>query len=273
MADGYGPRFVVGSPAPEPLRYTLLDVARIVAEDTGRWANGLTVAPRPRGPLHTWETTRDGNGTATKVMDQGVGDAADFDALTVYLPVHCTGRGVAAALAAFEADAREAFAAFEPHLVEAIFWERELATADADTLAAGAVTLKDGISLLEEAIGDTGEGGVIHVGRRIGSRAAIDAGLTADGPIMRTKLGTPVVIGAGYPGTSPDGDAPADADAGWAYATGPLEARRSGVEVVPGDTAAALDRGTNDYVILVERDYLVSWDRALHAAVLIDPTL
>ena len=87
--------------------------------------------------------------------------------------------------------------------------------------------------------------------------------------------GTPIAEGTGYIGAVPQNAAgwPAIADGtDWAWVTGPVEIRRSQPIVYPGNFYQALDRGSNLVTYRVERTYVVSWDTALQAAVLIDWT-
>jgi hypothetical protein len=172
-----------------------------------------------------------------------------------------------------------AFAAYESWFVErefatgaAIPANPHLSMTSATTLnAAAATSVVNGIALLEQAIANQGGRGMIHVPAHIGYQLALSVGCSRDGSRLVTPLGTIVVPGQGYPGNAPDGAAPADAGKGWCYATGLAQARRApNPTVLPDSIGEALDRTTGQVTLIVERPYAVTWDRCVHAAVLID---
>jgi hypothetical protein len=68
--------------------------------------------------------------------------------------------------------------------------------------------------------------------------------LYADGQIMRTKLGTPVVVGGGYD------------QAGLIYGTGPLVIYRGEVDT----RQQAIAKPVNKVSFIAQRDYVVGWD-------------
>jgi len=82
--------------------------------------------------------------------------------------------------------------------------------------------------------------------------------------------GTPIAVGRGYIDARPDGDSAPSACQSWAFATGPVQIRRTEPFVNPDDIAEALARSTNDVAFYAERDYLHTWDRELQAGVLVD---
>jgi hypothetical protein len=90
-------------------------------------------------------------------------------------------------------------------------------------------------------------GGVIHMSRRAAMALALH--LVVEGSTLRTKLGTPVVAGAGY-GTSLDG--PANSRI---FVTGPLVMYRSEIDVV-----STVDKSINQMSIIAQRDYVIGWD-------------
>lgn len=138
-----------------------------------------------------------------------------------------------------------------------------LATSETTILGTGPLSLTEGIGVLEKWIGDAyGSLGVIHVDRLLGT-ALIEKGVVrVNGNRATTVLGTPVVIGTGYPGTGPNGEA-----GRWAYVTPAMIGYRSSVfsgSSRPGDI---FDRASNDLYGIAERTYLIGWDDCGVAAV------
>lgn len=126
----------------------------------------------------------------------------------------------------------------------------------------GAVSLATGIGLLEEAIGNmTGAQGVIHAPRR--SIGTVGAQVVADGPRLRTKLGTPVAFGAGYNGAGPDGVVPNAAV--WLYATGPVQVTRGPVIDIPVEDQEALNRSNNEATVHAARIVSVGHSCGIYA--------
>lgn len=125
------------------------------------------------------------------------------------------------------------------------------------TPAAGAVSVKAGIALLEGYSSGNYVGvPTLHVPVTVASLLLNDNGLDFSGDSLRTKWGSKVAAGAGYdfPNTDPDG---ADADDGekWIYATGE-------VLVIRGKTfiRQEMDRSTNEVFVLAERPYIAAVD-------------
>jgi hypothetical protein len=93
------------------------------------------------------------------------------------------------------------------------------------------------------------------------------------GRLVTSVNGTPVASDGGYIGASPALHAPLTAGQGWAFATGPVQVRRGPeIEIIAEDIAQSMDRSTNEVTFRAERPYLVTWDTALQAGVLIDWT-
>ena len=103
------------------------------------------------------------------------------------------------------------------------------------------------LAMLEEQIGSTGRGGIIHAPPAIityWSRYRCIQEPTRKGDLY-TESGTPVVCGYGYLNAVPDGSnfANLTATQDWAFATGPVIIwREPGVTVMPGTYKEALDR-------------------------------
>jgi hypothetical protein len=119
-------------------------------------------------------------------------------------------------------------------------------------LSATPVSVKAAIGMLEDAlVGMSGGVGVIHA-----PRLALGA-LTADWPVRQsggrilTMVDTPVVFGGGYDGSAPGGGRPAGT--AWVYATGPVQVTRGPVQDLPSDPRLAVDRATNDALVMAVR--------------------
>jgi hypothetical protein len=183
---------------------------------------------------------------------------------------------------AFKARARAVFNAVESGALEREFWTGEflpdnphLASADADVVTSGAVGLREGLALLEDAIAQTNRAGVIHMSARLAAAYSTIGGgagvLIPERGKLYTLLGTLVIPGSGYPGTSPEGAQTGTEE--WAYATGPVEILRSADFIMPPNLAEAIDRSQNEIEYRAERYYIPYWDTALLAGAEIDRCL
>lgn len=126
--------------------------------------------------------------------------------------------------------------------------------------------IAEGLGFLEDQLANCYNGvGLIHVPAV--ALPTLDAwGLVkANGGVLRTLAGNKVVVGSGYPGTSPAGAAPA-AGTTWMYATGAVFAYAGGVRVNPRNES--IDRAENTIKLIAERTYVLGWD-CCHAGVLV----
>lgn len=135
----------------------------------------------------------------------------------------------------------------------------------------------EGLALLEAQIGSTKKGGVIHAAPATvtyWARYRCIQEPTRQGDLY-TLAGTPVICGYGYIGVRPDGSShDLSATEDWAFATGPLKVwREPNITVYPGTYLEALDRSSNTLTYFAERTYVITWDSALQAGVLIDRAL
>lgn len=172
----------------------------------------------------------------------------------------------------------------EEQFVENVFWTGAIggspsafphlaATADfvdgEDLLQPAAVVvttdpqpLEVGLGMLEQAARDCYPGqATIHMPLRLGSLLADRHEVVARGGKMQTIAGSFIVLGAGYPGTAPDGTT--DAGVSWVYATGPVFFQRD--QAVQFDEVASLDRSVNTVNIITERTYVVGFTCCLLA--------
>lgn len=123
-----------------------------------------------------------------------------------------------------------------------------LSSASASVVHAGAHESYLGLMHLEEAISDSplGEQGIIHMTRDVASvlGSRLVYGKDEDGKFfVQTRLGTPVIIGSGFTGNGPIGDANAAASISnkWMYATGPIDVHLGKIEVVNENLGQGID--------------------------------
>jgi hypothetical protein len=265
------------------LRTELLDedgdrVGVVVDRDATRVLNGVNVYGYPTGCPSLWEPCSDGTfRTKSDVSEELI---TRFDAFVVYKPITCSAIGMGTE--AMEEFARRADRVLEA--TESAGVEEALAAGvetssnpffgdvNVDVLNGGtAVSAGVGLSFLEEAIGLTCRGGMIH------ATPAVVAALQAfplgeeENPRLVTANGTPVVSGQGYqdvdtpwlasPGTTED----------WVFATGPVQVHLG--PLVTTSIRETLDRSDNTVTFRAERYVLAAWDTALQAAVLVDWSL
>jgi hypothetical protein len=118
----------------------------------------------------------------------------------------------------------------------------------------GAKKPENALMILEQAIASSplGENGVIHMTRDmasiLGSRLIYKKGETENSGRAMTRLGTDVIIGSGYTGNGPIGDANAAASATnkWMYATGPIDVHLGKIEIVNENLAQGADVTINN---------------------------
>lgn len=202
-------------------------------------------------------------GLPKNLTDSGAaGGTAEATPFTVYGSYNCSPVGHPLQYA--QDRATEHLLAREEARVEQALWTGDLGNdgfaAEAVNAGSGAVSLVRALAQLEQWLAvHYGSQGVIHMTREAALLAAEDRGLTVKGNTLTTRLGTPVVAGAGYPGTGPTGQNPA-AGTTYLYATPALVGYRS--EVFPGvdPVGAGLDRSSNDLHAVAERTYVIGYD-------------
>lgn len=139
----------------------------------------------------------------------------------------------------------------------------------------GAHDASEALYLLEGAISNSpvGANGVIHMTRDVASLLGSRLVYSKDsdnGTVKRvmTRLGTPVVVGSGYTGNGPVGDAAAAASLTnkWMYATGPVDVHLGKSEVVNESLAQGANVSINDMLIKAVRPAAVYFDPSIHYA-------
>lgn len=284
---GAGPLWPIDGPLPLAPVYGLLQAAkappvRIVpdadAEGNERWINGVTVRPFPGDSASIFDSS---TLCGTSPDEKDIGDEIPlpvFSAFTAYLPISCASRVLGSDHAEFRARAVAALEAVQGSAVEQVLLAGAGLTspflADGEGTFPNANTLTsptNGLALLENEIADSGRQGLIHVSPALATFLRAAQLIEDVGGVLRTVNGTVVIPGAGYAdGADPPGHTGATGTQEWAYASGPVDVRRSAVFVNPETAAEATDRETNEVVYRAERYFLVSYDTLVQAAVRID---
>ena len=179
--------------------------------------------------------------------------------------------------------------------VERELWEGEIAQGEslsnpylrsnvtATTLNSGtALSAKRALAALEFEIGaNSGVGfqGVIHMTRDVAVLLASNSQMLRHNEgkeHLETFNGTPVVIGSGYTGAGPMGDANTSATISnkWMYATGDVKVYLTDSDVVNDTLAQAYDvsGNANDMRIKATRAVSAYFDTSVHLAVRVDLT-
>lgn len=277
----FGPPVVLTGPLPVAPPRSLLSIPGVL-QDSGdgvRWTAGVALWGYPEGMPALWNPCSAGT-EATKSDDSSI-PQPDFAAFVIYLPVTCSSFGIATDPEGFEQKAEAALDAVSSWAIEYALAQGVpltanpyLADADVDILASGAaVSPTAALSYLEESIGSTGRGGMIHATPGAASGmfgpwrdyvGVNDEGRAA----LISPIGTPIAVGGGYAGATPFGGNAAGAGQSWAYATGPVQAFLESVQ--PLNISQVLERSMNEVTFRAERYALVMWDTSLRAAVLVD---
>jgi hypothetical protein len=119
-------------------------------------------------------------------------------------------------------------------------------------LSATPVSPKAAVGMLEDAlVGMSGGVGVIHAPRLALGVLGADGTLRQSGGRLLTLVDTPVALGGGYDGTGPGGTRAAGT--AWLFGTGPVQVTRGPVDDLPSDPRLAVDRATNDALVMAVR--------------------
>lgn len=148
----------------------------------------------------------------------------------------------------------------------------------AQIAVAGAHTAEKALFHLEQAVSNApiGQKSVIHMTRDVasilGSRLIYVS--TDEGKSGRamTRLGTDVIIGTGYTGNGPIGEANAEASATnrWMFITGPVDIHLGKIEIVNENLGQGVDATINNMRIKALRPAAVYFDPAIHYAVRVE---
>lgn len=269
-----GPALNLNGPLPVSPLYSLLSIPGVVVGDGDRWMNGVNLWGYPSDTPSTWEPCS--TGTFRTKDEGGEMPTPRFDPFAFYEPISCSGLSIGdwrsfAGRAEIVLQAVESFAV-EEALSQGVVGSTNPFFGDTnlDILGGGAVTPTVGLAYLEEAIGATGRGGIIHATPAVVATWGFERLET--GGYLRTANGTPVASGGGYIGADPVSGSTAGTGQSWAFATGPVQVRLSDVQMIGDDINGTLDTSNNDVTFRAEKYALAVWDTALQAGVLIDWT-
>lgn len=277
-----GPALAIDGPLPVAPPFSLVETPGVLVDDgSDRWINGVNVYGYPSDTPDTWEPCA--TGTFRTKSDASEQPTPRFDSFVIYLPISCTAASMGnwedfADRARVALEAKQSFGV-EQALSQGVTLSLNpfLGDSNVTILGGGAVTPEVGLRWLEDAIGETGQMGMIHATPAVVAAWGFGAGLTGGNvqnppdAVLRTPNGTPVISGGGYIGAEANGNAPASGQA-YAFATGPVEVRLSEMQLVGDNINGTLDTSNNDVTFYAEKYALAEWDTALQSAVLIDWT-
>ena len=270
MTVGYGPLLRRDGPYPSGRSNTLLDIAQVVTDDDAHWMNG--VALQSYSPSPGWGFDPCGEGSnAIKPAGLPV-STPEFGPVQIGWSETCTARVVGPDPEVWYTQrAIIGLSATEEAQIEttlmtggAVPGNPHLTDGNLVQLNSGGATDPvEGMALLEEEIGATKKGGVIHAAPA--TIAYWDYYKLIHEPgkqgLLYTKSGTPVVDGYGYIGAYPDGGSAPSASEDWAFATGPIKIwREPAITLLPEFYFQALDRSTNTVTYRAERTYVITFD-------------
>jgi hypothetical protein len=294
-----GPRLVVEGPSFTPLPYGLWDAVQKPAADTNHWQNGITWIDRCGNGDTLYEeciavTGTGGSPTGQAALSQnitqqnrgatsfacyaefdcspvGLNDAAtiaetSLDKVAGYQLERAFWTGTAGKTSSGGVSQTTVF----PHLAaNTAFTDPGNSTIllqpAASTAATGgsSVDAADGLGQMEAALAACYHGlGVIHIPScALPTLEAWDLVEERDGGLY-SPAGHRVVVGHGYPGTSPAGATPA-AGSTWIYATGAVFGYQASVNI--GTQIELFDRSENTHHMVAERVYVLGFECCLIA--------
>lgn len=253
----YAPPAQADGPPPTPKPYNVWTVARDI--NNFRAPAGLNVIPYPCGTPRGHIPCGPGS-TALKEADPPE-DMPFFLGFTAYLATTCT-RSAIGDDEEFKQKLEDALdatdhLAAESQLAFGTYQDGNPYLSDGNAVSLGGSGDPDeALALLEEAIAATGREGIIEAPPSVASAWGYDK-LRNDGGVLRTVLGTPVVVSGGF-------------GSGTAWATGPLLFERGPIEVIPPMRAQAVDRTINEVTYYAERNIVIGWDGCLQVEVDVD---
>lgn len=284
-----GPPWAADGPIPVAPPHSLLSLPGVILPPAANehWLVGVETWPYPRDLPDTHDPCSAGT---FRAKNEGEGwNLPIFAPFNAYLPITCS--TISANRPGFADRARLAFEAKEQYAVSYELSHGHaqplnpfLADGNANILAGGiAVTPDVGLAYLEDAIGASGQGGVIHATNAVASSwngASGGYGVEDVGGVLYTTANrTPVAVSGGYAGATPRFGSVAGDTQAWVYATGPVQIRRQqDVQLIGETIGQSTDRTLNEVTFRAERGYVVSYDapetasdsRPVQAAVLID---
>lgn len=270
---GMIPGPLIQGPEPVGRRYGLLSAAAGPIDLPPHGAGGgVRYVPTTCGDAHTWPIACAGGLPDNEAKQSDPNNTpVEAGAFTVYASLECGSVGYKPE--ELRAKVERRLANGEQGAVEYALWtgksdvsgtpldipnfvDNASAVAVADDTDIAAV-----VSALEDwAYRDQGYGNVayIHAPVSVASWAASLYLVVKDGTLLKTPYGSIWVFGGGYPGTGA-GDAAPPAGGANLVITGQTTVWRAG-EVFVNPVPQTLDRATNTYAMLAEREYAVGFD-------------
>ena len=269
-----GPALDLDGPLPVAPPHSLLNTPGVRVQRDVHALGGAVVYGYPTGCAELWDPCSEGT-FRTKAEDSEQ-PLPRFDAFVVYKALQCSTMGIGDPVefrtriervldATMSAAVETALAAgFDPS-VNPYFGDVNVV--DVTPTPGTAVTPGVGLSLLEQAIGETCRQGMIHATPAVVSALTTDR-LQGEEMNLVTPNGTPVVSGMGYQGVDTPFLETPDTTEDYMFATGPVSVFLDPVDVL--ELRDVVDQATNTVVFRAERYVLATWDTALQAAVLVD---
>lgn len=273
MAAGIIPGPLIAAPEPIGRRYGLLQAASGPVDLPPHGAGGgVQFVPTTCGEAHGWPIVcvDDQVGATAKQGDPG--DAPfEADPFAVYASYECGSVGYTPR--EFTDKVLRRLANGEQGAVEYALWTGE---SDVGAASLGIANLQDSgvaITVADEtdlaavvsamefwAYHTQGYGNVAYLHAPVSMAAWFGTNhlLRMEGGLLKTDFGTIVIFGGGYPGTGANGDAP-PAGGAYMYITGQTAVWRS-AEPFVYPVPQTLDKSDNQYFLLAEREYAVSFD-------------
>ena len=251
------PKQRVDAPTASPLSGGLFSQFSPIEDSSVRWENGVTwedVERAQLGAIGQWQRPGAVPGLPKTLTDRKGIALESLDPLTVCEAFHTAPLDHSPAEATQVAGAR--LLAQEEHAVEAALWSGApslgLGLAKVRSYAAkggGKLDLSQGLAVLEHYAAQYGFQPVLHVPRRLASIMA-NAKLIkeARGGGLATRLGTPIVVGAGY------------ADEMQIVATGPIVIYR-GQAFTSTNAEGGFNKDQNELTGVAERQYVLGFNK------------
>jgi len=246
------PKHVIEAPAAVPYRHGLFSVVQprptelVEAGADPHWRNGITWASQSCTASAITQSACVTDDSEI-LSDMHSCNAPEFDPFTIYQYNEDLVPGFT--LEQHERNAVDRLLASEQAAVEFHLWSEIGARIE------GCYDLEEypgwlGLGIAEQIAAGFYNGGVIHMSRV--AAMALSLHLFPDGAIMRTRFGTPVVVGAGY-----DFFAASPATASIAV-TGQLVMYRGEITTTP----RIIDKANNKVSVIAARDYAIGFDCA-----------
>ena len=251
------PKQRVDAPTASPLPGGLFSQFSPIEDSSVRWENGVTwedVERAQLGAIGQWQRPGAVPGLPKTLTDPKGIALESLAPLTVYAAFRTTPLDYSPAEATQVAGAR--LLTQEEHAVEAALWSGApslgLGLAKVRSYAAkgaGKLDLSQGLAALEHYAAQYGFQPVLHIPRRLASIMA-NAKLVkeARGGGFATRLGTPVVVGAGY------------ADEMQIVATGPIVIYR-GQAFTSTNAEGGFNKAQNELTGVAERQYVLGFNK------------